>query len=128
YTLTNSVVTSGGAATVSVGAVSPHIDLTQSIDGGATNVTSPVSLAQGSIYTLTLGSVTQAGTTGLIPTSEYIVHWGDGTSDTFSSAGPQNHIYYSTGVYSPTVDIVTTAAGTFENVGDTLTAEVTFSP
>ena len=43
----------------------------------------------GATYTLNLGTVTDAGFT----VSQYIVHWGDGTTSTYSTNGPVTHSY-----------------------------------
>ncbi|MFN7804564.1 MAG: PKD domain-containing protein, partial [Planctomycetaceae bacterium] len=58
---------------------SPTIDLS-----GATAV------LEGSVYTLTLGAVTDPGTDTV---TSYIVHWGDGTSDTYAAPGDVTHTY-----------------------------------
>ena len=51
---------------------------------GAANVN------EGSAYTLTLGAVTDPGTDTV---SSYIVHWGDGNSDTYATDGAKTHTY-----------------------------------
>ncbi len=51
---------------------------------GATNTN------EGSSYSLTLGSVTDPGTDTV---SSYIVNWGDGLSNTYTTNGAKNHIY-----------------------------------
>lgn len=45
---------------------------------------------EGSVYTLTLGAVVDPG---LDTIAAYTVHWGDGTTDTFASAGDVTHVY-----------------------------------
>ena len=45
---------------------------------------------EGSTYTLNLGAVTDPGTDTV---TSYIVDWGDGSSDTYSTDGDQTHIY-----------------------------------
>lgn len=45
---------------------------------------------EGSVYTLTLGSITDPGDDVV---SRWIVHWGDGNSDTFARTGEVTHIY-----------------------------------
>jgi len=48
------------------------------------------SVNEGAIYTLTLGAITDPGQdTG----TEWIVYWGDGTSDTYTSGGDKTHVY-----------------------------------
>src|SRR5207247_209215 len=45
---------------------------------------------EGSLYTLTLGAVTDPGQDTV---SSWIVHWGDGSSDTYGSNGDKTHAY-----------------------------------
>jgi hypothetical protein len=45
---------------------------------------------EGSPYALTLGTVRDPGADVV---SEYVVHWGDGMSDTYSKAGEVTHVY-----------------------------------
>ena len=45
---------------------------------------------EGSVYTLNLGAVTDPGTDTV---TDYVVHWGDGDSDTYSTAGDKTHTY-----------------------------------
>ena len=45
---------------------------------------------EGSVYTLTLGAVTDPGTDTV---SSYVVHWGDGNSDTYATNGAKTHTY-----------------------------------
>ena len=42
------------------------------------------SVNEGSVYSLSLGAITDPGTDTV---TSYIVHWGDGNSDTYSTAG-----------------------------------------
>jgi putative hemolysin len=64
---------------VTVSNVAPSI----SISGAA-------SVNEGSSYSLTLGAVTDPGTDTL---TSWIVHWGDGGSDTYTSNGAKTHTY-----------------------------------
>ena len=65
---------------------------------GATNVN------EGSSYSLTLGAVTDPGTDTV---SSYVVHWGDGNSDTYLTAGAKTHTYADgPATQSITVDLV----------------------
>ena len=48
------------------------------------------SVNEGSVYTLTLGAVTDPGTDTV---TSYVVHWGDGSDDTYSSNGAKTHTY-----------------------------------
>src|SRR5207237_2058208 len=45
---------------------------------------------EGSPYSLTLGAVTDPGTDTV---SSYVVHWGDGASDTYPWNGAKRHTY-----------------------------------
>ena len=45
---------------------------------------------EGSLYTLTLGAVTDPGTDTV---SSYVVHWGDGSDDTYATNGAKTHTY-----------------------------------
>src|SRR5205085_1389419 len=51
---------------------------------GASNVN------EGSSYSLTLGAATDPGTDTV---TSYIVHWGDGATDTYGSNGVKTHTY-----------------------------------
>jgi VCBS repeat-containing protein len=48
------------------------------------------SVAEGSTYTLTLGAVSDPGTDTV---TQYMVHWGDGTTDTYAAGGDVTHVY-----------------------------------
>ena len=52
-------------------------------------VTAPTPVDEGSLYELDLGAVTDPGDDTV---SEYIVNWGDGTSDTYSTNGIKTHV------------------------------------
>ena len=60
----------------------------------------------GATYTLNLGAVTDTGFT----VSQYIVHWGDGTTSTYTTTGAKTHAFSNTGGSgvsdSITVDLV----------------------
>jgi|GEM_PF-1363301 len=45
---------------------------------------------EGSPYTLVLGAITDSGADTV---TAWIVHWGDGSSDTYTSGGAKTHIY-----------------------------------
>lgn len=86
----------GGAAvaeqTVRVNNVAPTIE-----------ITGESSVAEDSIYTLTLGDVTDPG---LDKVTGYVVNWGDGTTEeTFTSAGAVTHLYADPGDYAIDVDL-----------------------
>src|SRR5213076_1845894 len=79
------------------------------------------SLNEGSPYSLTLGAVTDPGTDTV---SSYIVHWGDGQSDTYSSNGAKPHTYADgPSDHSISVDLVD-EDGTFTNRGNPLSVHV----
>jgi hypothetical protein len=52
------------------------------------------SVNEGATYTLTLGTVTDPGADEV---TLYMVQWGDGTSDTYDSAGDKTHVYAAGG-------------------------------
>jgi hypothetical protein len=56
-------------------------------------ISGAASVNEGSAYSLTLGAVTDPGTDTV---SSYIVHWGDGSSSTYSSNGVKTHTYADT--------------------------------
>src|SRR4029077_11972679 len=81
------------ALSVTVNNVAPTIAIS-----GATSVN------EGSAYSLTLGAVTDPGTDTV---SSYIVHWGDGGSNTYLTNGVKTHTYADgPNNYSITVDLV----------------------
>ena len=81
------------ALSVTVDNVMPTIAIS-----GASNVN------EGSPYSLTLGTVTDPGTDIV---SSYVVHWGDGNSDTYGTAGVKTHTYADgPNSYAVTVDLV----------------------
>jgi 6-phosphogluconolactonase (cycloisomerase 2 family)/PKD repeat protein len=72
------------------------------------------SVPQGSSYALTLGAVT-----GVHPATQYIVHWGDGSSNNYTTAATVTHTYLAAGPQTITVDLVTDA-GTYAAAGTQL--------
>ena len=48
------------------------------------------SVAEGQVFTLTLGKVSDPGTDTV---TKYIVYWGDGKSDMYTTPGPVTHVY-----------------------------------
>jgi hypothetical protein len=67
-------------------------------------ITGAASVNEGSPYSLTLGAVTDPGTDTV---SSYVVHWGDGSSDTYSSNGVKTHTYADgPNTYAISVDLV----------------------
>ena len=82
---------------------------------------------EGAEYTLTLGAITDPGDDTV---AQWIVHWGDGATDTYASGGEKTHIYADDGTYTIVVDLTDedgthTATGTkplaVQDVGPTLT-------
>jgi hypothetical protein len=72
------------------------------------------SIAEGASYTLTLGAVTDPGTETV---TSYVVHWGDGNSDTYSTGGDVTHVY-ADGAASPTITVdLVDEDGTHTNAG-----------
>ncbi len=67
-------------------------------------ISGAASVNEGSPYSLTLGAVTDPGTDTV---TSYIVHWGDGNSDTYGTNGVKTHTY-ADGPATPaiTVDLV----------------------
>ena len=100
----------GNTIAVAVNNVAPTIAIS-----GASSVN------EGSAYSLTLGAVTDPGTDTV---SSYIVHWGDGNSDTYGANGVQTHIYADgPNSYNITVDLVD-EDGTFTNAANPLSVTV----
>src|SRR4029079_10777166 len=76
---------------------------------------------EGSIYFLTLGAITDPGTDTV---SQWIVHWGDAQTSTFTSGGLKSHVYQDgPAVETITVDLVDEDA-TFLNCGNPLSVIV----
>ena len=80
--------TGAGRLSLTANNVSPTIAL-----GGAAKVD------EGSVYSLTLGQVTDPGVDTV---SQYIADWGDNSSDTFTDGGTVTHTY-ADGVTTPTI-------------------------
>ena len=53
-------------------------------------ISGAASVNEGAPYSLTLGSVTDPGSDTV---SSYIVHWGDGNTDTYGTNGAKSHTY-----------------------------------
>ncbi len=86
----------------------------------AITLTGAAGVALSSPYTLTLGPVIDPGTDNAFL---YVVHWGDGASDTVGILGTLQHTYTSPGTMTITAD-VTDEDGTFPAAGS-LVVEVT---
>ena len=98
------------AFSVTVNNVAPSI----AISGAA-------SVNEGSPYSLTLGAVSDPGTDTV---TSWIVHWGDGNSNTYSSAGIKTHTYADgPDDHAITVDLVD-EDGTFTNAANPLSVHV----
>jgi hypothetical protein len=82
------------SATITVTNVAPQVALT-----GAGSVN------EAALYTLNIGAITDPGTDTV---TQYIVHWGDGSIDVYSSGGSKTHTYIDDDlVTSPiTVDVI----------------------
>lgn len=89
--------------TVNVSDVSPSIA-----------VSGPTEVNEGSSYQLDLGTIDDPGDDVV---TAWIVHWGDGTTDTFSSGGAKTHVYADdASELQVTVDLMD-ADGTHANAG-----------
>src|SRR5207244_3501553 len=76
---------------------------------------------EGSSYSLSLGAVSDPGTDTV---SSYVVHWGDGSSDTYGSNGAKSHTYADgPNDYNVTVDLVD-EDGSFLNRANALSVHV----
>ena len=77
-------------------------------------------------YSLTLGAITDPGPDTV---TQWIVHWGDGQTSTFTSGGVQTHAYADgpAGPFNITVDL-TDEDGTFLNRANALAVSVTNVP
>ncbi|SET60723.1 von Willebrand factor type D domain-containing protein [Nitrosomonas marina] len=61
------------------------------------------SVDEGATYTLTLGTITDPGDDTI---TSYIVNWGDGSSNTYTTAGDVTHVYNTAGNKTISVDLV----------------------
>ncbi len=115
YIVSGKIVDKDNGATeyttvVTVNNVAPTIAIS-----GATNVN------EGSPYSLTLDAVTDPGTDTV---ASYIVHWGDGNTDSYSSNGVQTHTYSDgPNSYAITVNL-TDEDGTFLDRANALSVTV----
>ena len=88
-------------------------------------ISGAASVDEGSVYSLTLGAVTDPGQDTV---SSWIVHWGDGNSNTYSSDGVKTHTYADgPDNHSITVDLVD-EDGTFLDRANALSVTLTTSP
>ena len=53
-------------------------------------ISGPAQMLEGSVYELVLGDVSYFGTG---PVTKYIVHWGDGVTEEFTTAGTKTHVF-----------------------------------
>jgi hypothetical protein len=79
------------------------------------------SVNKGAVYTLTLGDATDPADDTV---TQYIVHRGDGTSDTYTTGGAKTHVYADGGTYAITVDLLD-EDGTHTNRANALSVNVT---
>ena len=117
YNVTVDLVDEDGTFTNAANALSVHVNnVAPSIAiSGAANVD------EGSAYSLTLGAVTDPGTDTV---SSYVVHWGDGSSDTYLTNGAKSHTYTDgPNDYNVTVDLVD-EDGTFLDAANALSVHV----
>jgi hypothetical protein len=97
--------------------------LSVSVDNVAPTIaiSGEASVNEGSSYSLTLGAVTDPGNDTV---SSYVVHWGDGNSNTYSTNGAKTHTYADgPNDYNVTVDLVD-EDGTFTNAANPLSVHV----
>ena len=88
----------GARTSVTFDLIVSNVIPTIAISGG------PATLNEGSTFSLTLGAVTDPGTDTI---QQFIVHWGDGSSDTYTTAGVKSHLYADGAAsHSITVDLV----------------------
>jgi len=91
------------SASVTIANVAPSITL----DG-------PAAVDEGGVYTLTLGAVSDPGDDIVIA---YIIHWGDGSTETASTVGDVSHVY-AEGPSNPTIAVdLTDEDGSYANAG-----------
>ena len=84
-----------GSVTVSAGD-GEHTAATDTFDWSAVNVAPTIAISgdanvnEGSSYSLTLGTITDPGADTV---TSWVVHWGDGSSNTYSTGGAKTHTY-----------------------------------
>src|SRR5436189_60534 len=89
-----------------------RVRATQRAPRSAIAISGEANINEGSSYSLNLGAVTDPGADTV---SSYIVHWGDGAIDTYTSNGIKSHTYSDgPNTYAVTVDLVD-GDGTFLN-------------
>lgn len=66
------------------------------------NINGSSTATDGVAYSFTLGAVTDPGQDTV---SQFIIHWGDGTSDTYTSGGVKTHVFSTMGNKTVTVDL-----------------------
>ncbi len=98
----------------------PHANAANAFGVSVTNAVPTIavtggSFPEGSTAAITLGAVTDPGTDRV---SSYVVHWGDGVTNTYSTNGVKTHAYVGPGTYAVTVDLVD-EDGAFANRGGT---------
>ncbi|HWE02406.1 MAG TPA: PKD domain-containing protein [Tepidisphaeraceae bacterium] len=122
--VTHSYLSAIGSTTISVdvidlnGTHTAAATLSTSINRPSIVISGGANANPQSAYTLTLGAVTDTGFT----VSKYIVHWGDGSSTTYTSAGAVQHTYgaitaaKSTAITVDLVDNSGVSGASFTNV------------
>ena len=84
-------------------------------------ISGAASVNEGATYTLTLGSVTDPGADTV---TDYVVHWGDGSSDTYAGNGVKTHTYADgPAMHAISVDL-TDEDGTFLDRANELSVQV----
>src|SRR5262249_35172822 len=87
-------------------------------------ISGAASVNEGASYVLELRTVTDPGTDTV---SRYVVHWGDGSSDTYATAGARTHVYAAGGTPAITVDLLD-EDGTHTNRANPLSVAVNSAP
>ena len=88
------------------------------------SVSGAATASEGSAYTLTLGTVADPGTDAV---TQFVVHWGDGTTTTYPTAGVTAHTYADDGTYAVSVDL-TDEDGTYSNTANAQSVSVSDVP
>jgi hypothetical protein len=113
----------GGSTTQSGSIAVAGVPATIAISGAA-------GINLGAPYVLTLGAVSHPGPATV---SQYTVHWGDGSSTSYSGGGAVTHVYtYGPATRAITVDLTESVGaysdGTYANCGNPLSVSVTAHP
>lgn len=67
----------------------------------------PAAVDEGSPYAVELGALTEIAEASV---TQYVVHWGDGTTSSYATRGPKTHTY-ANGLSTPTISVDLVTAG-----------------